>query len=137
MYCDVLPIDESDYAFFAALYARYKLPDMNLNHPDKARKALRAAVRKARQKRETARQAARQAVREAERVRAEAEAARILQNEAAERARARKEEEFKVAQQALYEVRALLRLNHKNESHPLRKALRAREKSCLERISFL
>jgi hypothetical protein len=142
MYCDVLPIDESDYAFFAALYARYKLEDTKLEDTklsdprierNKARKALRVAARKAREESEAARQAAR----EAERVLAEAEAARILQNEAAARALARKEEEFKVAQKALYEVRALLRKNHKKECHPLRKALREREKSCLERISFL
>ena len=142
MYCDVLPIDESDYAFFAALYARYKLEDTKLEDTklsdprrierNEARKALRVAARKAREESEAAREAAR----EAERVLAEAEAARILQNEAAARALARKEE-FKVAQKALYEVRALLRKNHKKECHPLRKALRQREKSCLERISFL
>ena len=150
MYCDVLPIDESDYAFFAALYARYKHPDMDLVRVDsriernKARKALHKAAREARREASEARREAREAretseaARQAasERVLAEAEAARI-QTEAAARALAIKEAEFKIAQKALYEVRKLLRLNHKKESHPLRKALREREKACLERISFL
>jgi hypothetical protein len=96
MYCGVLPIDESDYAFFAAMD--------RLERPHEARETdIEALRRKARVR----------------------------------MAKLRKARKVQLVRKALAEIeRALLR-NHKKECHPTRKALRDREKVCMDILSSL
>lgn len=93
MYCGVLPIDESDYAFFAAM-----------ERPHEARETDTEALRRK---------------------------ARLRM------AKLRKARKVQLVRKALAEIeRALLR-NHKKECHPTRKALRDREKVCIDILSSI
>ena len=132
MYCGVLPLDESDSAFFAAMEARYGCDDDTHDdtHARIVRLARNAARRSAYKVHEAACKAREAAARKARKA---AHALReVVRLHELELAREAAQLELAAAHKALDEVRDILRRNHKAESHPTRKILRDQEKAWME-----